>query len=165
MESSRDRLMYSEVQKMGLLCDELRKSTKLWQTEYLRILQFDGNSEASKKNMRAALEKVYQLLDMQMQQNPQIAEAMEQIEAALGLAKRFELNSVMPLLLLNETTSEAAFGWYLEMELGEEMFRMRDGRFEDPAVQARYEGYMVGAKFGFSEAVRAAKLRQVENES
>lgn len=165
MESSRDRLMYSEVQKMGLLCAELRKSAKLWQDEYLRILQFDGNSEASKKNMRAALEKVYQLLDMQMQQNPQITEAMEEIEAALGLAKRFDLNSVMPPLLLNATASEAAFGWHLEMELGQEMFQMRDGRFEDPAVQARYEGYMTGAKFGFNEAVRLAKLKEVENQT
>lgn len=161
---SRDRLAYSELQKMGETCAELRRQSKLWQDEYLRILAFDGSSEGAKKAMQEALEKVFQLLDMQLVQNPQISEAMETIDAALSLAKRFAINSTMPSLLLNPAASDGAFGWWLELQLGKELFGMRDGAFEDPDVQARYEGYMAGAKFGFNEAVREMKQKQVQEQ-
>jgi hypothetical protein len=160
-ETSRERLLVRELQQVGQVCDELRRSSRTWQDEYLRILAFSGNSESAKKNMRATLEKVFQLLDMQLQQNPQIAEAMEAIEAVLSLVKRFEMNSVDPVPLLNPAASEATFNFYLDLEVGISAFKI-DGRYEDPAIQARCDGWTAGARFGFAEAVREMKKQQVE---
>lgn len=160
-ETSRERMLVRELQDMGGVCTELRRQSRAWQDEYLRILAFSGNSESCNKNLRATMEKVFTLLDMQTQQNPQIKEAMEEIETVLGLAKRFALNAVVPAPLLNATTSEATFNFYLDLELGVEAFKI-DGRYAEPAMQARYEGWGAGAKFGFAEAVREMKRKQVE---
>lgn len=149
-----ERLGYAELQRMGTLVDEQARSRQVWQDEYLRMLRFSANSTNRAAHAVETLEKVFQLLDMQPIQNPQIGQALEEVDSALSLCKRMALDEVEPVPLFNAAGSLAAFQWYLDMDLGLSLLPGSNGRFADDKVQAMYDCYRLGAKFGHSEQSR-----------
>lgn len=153
-------LAVRELQQMAGLVKEYGRSRDIWQNEYLRIAAFFAADETKVRGLTNMAHRVSQMLDMQPIQNQQIADAMTAIDQMLKLCKGIDIRMVQPEPSLTEAASVATFMWYLDMDLGITVApkNASTGEFLDEKIQALWDGWRLGAKFGFAEAQRLAKV-------
>lgn len=141
---------YTERTKLLEMVDEANRAKAVWMTEYLRILQHNSYQMKANVTLDNAARAVSQKLDMDVSEES-VLEGVAMLNTAIKAAHALSIEAVQPTP--TPTDPRKTFIWMIEMDMGMDADVTRTGKFYDPKVEALWQMFSAGAKFGHTKAL------------